>query len=124
MTELNRLIDAIAATGLPTPAPHQLEAAINKDKPVKWSTNGKKSDRAGFCIVWQIDGILFARFGCMRLGLREKWSSKTRNDMSEVDWQSHLKRREELFKQLQEDAEFKASEAARRAAEEGYRYLC
>ena len=115
MTEINGLIHAISVIGLPPPEPHQLEAAINKDRPFKWSTNGKKSDRAGFCFVRQIDRILVASFGCMRSGLRENWSSKTRNDMSEVDWQTHIQRREELSKQLQEDVDFKASEAAIRA---------
>jgi putative DNA primase/helicase len=115
MTELDRLIDAIVATGLPPPEPRQLEAAINKDKPVRWSTNGKKSDRAGFCFVRQIDRILFASFGCMRSGIRENWSSKNKNDMDSTQWQAHLKRREELSKKLQEDAKFKASEAAIKA---------
>jgi len=115
MNEINRLIDAISATGLPPPESHQLEAAINKERPVRWSTNGKKSDRAGFCFVRQIDRILVASFGCMRSDIRENWSSKTRNDMSEVDWKAHIKHRAELSKQLQEDAEFKASEAAIKA---------
>ena len=118
MTDIRKLIDAISATGLPPPEPHQLEAAINKDKPVRWSTNGKKSDRAGFCFVRQINLILVASFGCMRSGIRENWSSKTRNDMSEVDWKAHIKRREELSKQIQEDAEFIASEAAIKAQEQ------
>ena len=117
MTELNRLIDAIAATGLPPPEPHQLEVAINKDRPVRWSTNGKKHDVAGFCFVREIDGILVASFGCMRSDIRKNWSSKTRNDMPEVDWQAHLKRREAVFKELQEDVEFKASKAAITAQE-------
>jgi putative DNA primase/helicase len=51
----------------------------------------------------------------MRSDIRENWSSKTGNDMSEIDWKAHLKRREKLSKQLQEDAEFKASEAAIKA---------
>ena len=117
MTDIHKLIDAISATGLPPPEPHQLEAAINKDRPVKWSTNGKKSDRAGFCFVRQIDRILVASFGCMRSDIRENWSSKTRNDMPEVEWNAHIKRREELSKQLQEDAEFMASKAAITAQE-------
>lgn len=117
MTDIHNLIDAISASGLPPPELHQLEAAINKDRPVKWSTNGKKSDRAGFCFVRQIDRILVANFGCMRSGIREKWSSKSQNDMGPSQWQAHLKRREELSKQLQEDAEFKASEAAIKAQE-------
>ena len=115
MTEINGLIHAILAAGLQPPELHQLEQAINKEKPVKWSTSGKKSDRAGFCFVRQVDEVLVASFGCMRSGLRENWSSKTRNDMSEVDWRNHIKRIEELSKQLQEDANFKASEAAIRA---------
>jgi putative DNA primase/helicase len=53
----------------------------------------------------------------MRLDIRENWSSKTRNDIPEVDWKAHIKRREELSKQLQENAEFKASEAAIKAQE-------
>lgn len=117
MTELNRLIDAIAATGLPPPEPHQLEVAINKDRPVKWSTNGKKHDVAGFCFVREIDGILVASFGCMRSGFREKWSSKSQNDMDSRQWEAHVKRREEFSKQLQEDAEFMASKAAITAQE-------
>jgi len=115
MTEINRLLDAISATGLPPPEPYQLEAAINKDKPVRWSTNEKRLDRAGFCFVRQTDRTFFASFGCWRSGIRENWSSKTRNDMSEVDWKAHIKRREELSRQIQEDAEFKASEAAIKA---------
>jgi putative DNA primase/helicase len=117
MTELNRLIDAIAATGLLPPEPHQLEVAINKDRPVRWSTNGKKHDVAGFCFVREIDGILVASFGCMRSGFREKWSSKSQNDMDSRQWEAHVKRREEFSKQLQEDAEFKASKAAITAQE-------
>lgn len=115
MTDIHNLVDAISATGLPPPAPHQLEAAINKDKPVKWSTNGKKSDRAGFCFVRHIDRILVASFGCMRSGIRKNWSSKSQNDMDPSEWQAHIKRRKELSKQLQEDAEFKASEVAIKA---------
>jgi len=115
MTDIHKLIDAIAATGLPTPEPHQLEVAVDNDRPVKWSTNGKKLDRAGFCFVRQIDQILVASFGCMRSGIRKNWSSKTRNDMDDVDWIAHIKRREELSKQLQEDAEFKAAAAAIKA---------
>lgn len=115
MTDIHNLVDAISATGLPPPAPHQLEAAINKDKPVRWSTNGKQSDRAGFCFLRQIDRILVANFGCMRSGSRENWSSKSQNDMDSSEWQAHIKRREELSKQLQEDAEFKASEVAIKA---------
>ena len=115
MNDIHKLIDAISATGLTLPEPHQLEAAINKDKPVRWSTNGKKSDHAGFCFVRQIDRILFASFGCMRSGIRENWSSKNKNDMDSTQWQVHLKRREELSKKLQEDAKFKASEAAIKA---------
>lgn len=115
MNDIHKLIDAISATGLPPPEPHQLEAAINKDRPVKWSTNGKKSDRAGFCFVRQIDRILVASFGCMRSGIRKNWSSIIQNDMDSSEWQAHIKRREELSKQLQEDAEFKASEAAIKA---------
>ena len=117
MTDIHNLVDAISATGLPPPAPYQLEAAINKDMPVKWSTNGKKSDRAGFCFVRQIDQILVASFGCMRSGIRKNWSSKSQNDMDSSEWQAHIKRRKELFKQLQEDNEFKASEAAIKAQE-------
>ena len=118
MTELNRLIDAIVATGLPPPEPHQLEVAINKDRPVRWSTNGKKHDVAGFCFVREIDGILVASFGCMRSDLRGNWSSKTRNDMSsDDDWKAHLKRREELSKKVQADAEFKAAQVAIKAQE-------
>lgn len=115
MTEINGLINAMLAAGLHAPEPYQLEQAINKEKPLRWSTNGKKSDRAGFCFVRQTGQILFASFGCHRSSIKEKWSSKTRNDMPEVDWQAHLKHREELIKQFQEDAEFKASEAAVRA---------
>ena len=37
MTEIQNLMDAISTTGLTPPEPHQLEAAINKDKPVRWS---------------------------------------------------------------------------------------
>lgn len=117
MTDIYKLIDAIAATGLPTPEPHQLEVAVNNDRPVKWSTNGKKLDRAGFCFVRQIDQILVASFGCMRSGIRKNWSSKSQNDMDSSEWQAHTKRREELSKQLQEDAEFKASESAIKAQE-------
>jgi len=117
MTDIYKLIDAIAATGLPTPEPQQLEVAVNNDRPVKWSTNGKKLDRAGFCFVRQIDQILVASFGCMRSGIRKNWSSKSKNDMDSTEWQAHTKRREELSKQLQEDAEFKASEAAIKAQE-------
>ena len=117
MTELDRLIDAISATGLPPPEPHQLKAAINKDRPVKWSTNGKKHDVAGFCFVREIDGILVASFGCMRSGFRENWSSKSQNDMDSRQWEAHVKRREEFSKQLQEDTEFKASKAAITAQE-------
>jgi hypothetical protein len=117
MTELNRLIDAIVATGLPPPELHQLEAVINKDRPAKWSTNGKKHDVAGFCFVREIDGILVANFGCMRSNLRGNWSSKSQNDMDSRQWEAHLKRSEELFKKLQEDAEFKAAQAATKAQE-------
>lgn len=117
MTDIHKLIDAISASGLPPPEPHQLEAAINKDRPVRWSTDGKKSDRAGFCFVRQIDRILVASFGCMRSDIRENWSSMTRNDMPEVEWKAHIKRREVLSKQLQEDTEFKASNAAIKAQE-------
>lgn len=118
MTDIHKLIDAISASGLPPPEPHQLEAAINKDRPVKWSTNGKKSDRAGFCFVRQIDRILVASFGCMRTGIRKNWSSTSRNDMSDVEWQAHSKRGEELFKQLQEAVELKAAAAAHKAREQ------
>jgi len=118
MTDIQKLIDAISATGLPPPEPYQLEAAINKDTPVRWSTNKNKPGRAGFCFVRQTDRILFASFGCWRSDIRENWSSKTRNDMSEVDWNSHIKRREELFKQLQEAAEFKAAATAYKAKEQ------
>ena len=83
MTDINGLIHAMLANGLQPPEPYQLEQAIKKEKPAKWSTNSKRSDRAGFCFVRQSAGILVASFGCMRSGIRENWSSKTRNDMSE-----------------------------------------
>ena len=66
----------------------------------------------------EIDGILVASFGCMRSDLRGNWSSKTRNDMSsDDDWKAHLKRREELSKKVQADAEFKAAQVAIKAQE-------
>lgn len=117
MTEINRLLDAISAIGLPPPTESQLIAAIENRKPARWSTNGKKLDSAGFCFLRQIDQILVANFGCMRSGIRGYWSSKSQNDMNSSQWQAHLKHREELSKQLQEDAQFKASEAAIKAQE-------
>lgn len=117
MTEINRLLDAISAVGLPPPTESQLFAAIENRKPARWSTNGKKLDHAGFCFLRLIDQILVANFGCMRSGIRGYWSSKSQNDMDSSQWQAHLKHREELSKQLQEDAQFKASEAAIKAQE-------
>jgi len=118
MTEINRLLDAIAAIGLPPPTESQLVAAIDNRKPARWSTNDQKFDRAGFCFLRQIDQILVASFGCMRTDIRKNWSSKSQKDMSEVEWQVHLKRREEFSKQLQDDVELKAAEAAYKAKEQ------
>ena len=115
MTEINRLLAAISAIGLPPPTEQQLVAAINNKKPAKWSTNGRKSDQAGWCYVRDINGILSANFGCWRSIVKDYWSSKSRNDMSEVDYQTHIHHRDQYFKKLQEDAEFKASEAAIRS---------
>lgn len=117
MTEMNRLLDAILAIGLPPPKESQLFAAIDNRKPARWSTNGQKLDRAGFCFLRQIDQILVASFGCMRSSIRGNWSSKSQNDMDSSQWQAHLKHMEELSKQLQKDAEFKASEVAIKAQE-------
>ena len=66
MTEINRLLDAISVIGLPPPTESQLVAAIENQKPARWSTNGKKLDRAGFCFLRLIDQTLDANFGCMR----------------------------------------------------------
>ncbi len=118
MTDIKELLDAISAIGLPTPTESQLVAATNNRKPAKWSTNGQKSDRAGFCFVRQTERTIFASFGCMRSGIRKNWSSKSQNDMSEDEWKANLKRREELFKQLREDSELKAAEAAYEAKEQ------
>ena len=115
MTDINRLIDAISSAGLPAPSASQLEAVINKDKPVRWSTSGKQRDIAGFCYVRQIDRILVASFGCMRSGFRSNWSAKSRNDMTEDQWKVHLQRMKEADKKAEETASFKAAQAAIRA---------
>lgn len=117
MNDIHKLIDAISATGLPPPTEQKLVAAINNKKPLRWWTSGKKSDRNGWCCVRDVSGILSANFGCWRSGVKDYWSSKTRNDMSEVDWKVHIKLREEYFKKLQDDADLKAAEAAYKAKE-------
>ena len=117
MTDINRLIDAISATGLPPPTGHQLVAAINSKKPTRWSTNGQRSDRAGWCNVHEINGTLSANFGCWRSGVKDYWSAKSRKDMSKGEYQAHIKYREQFFKKLQEDASFKAAQAAIKAQE-------
>lgn len=117
MNDINRLIDAISSAGLPPPSASQLEAAIAKGKPVRWSTNGDKSDRAGFCFVRQLDRILVASFGCMRSGFRSNWSAKSRNDMSEAQWKDHHQRMKEAAKKEEETASFKTEQAAIKAHE-------
>lgn len=117
MTDIQKLIDAISATGLPPPTEQKLVAAINNKKPLRWWTSGNKFERNGWCCVRDISGILSANFGCWRSGVKDYWSSKTRNDLSEVDWKVHIKLREEYFEKLQDDADLKAAEAAFKAQE-------
>lgn len=115
MNEIHKLIDAISANGLPAPTEQKLVAAINSEKPLRWWTSGSKSGRNGWCFIHDVSGILSANFGCWSSGVKDYWSSKTRYDLSEIDWKSHIKLLEQYFKKLQEDAEFKAAEAAFKA---------
>ena len=104
--------NAIAASGLTPPK----EIIPGTKKFQRFSTNGNKNDTSGFYRL-HLDGIPSGSFGCHRAAMTKTWCSKSLNEMTPDERTAHKKVLESMTKQREEDAEFKASEAAVEAQE-------
>jgi len=51
----------------------------------------RKGDKAGW-YIFHLDGIPAGSFGSWKTGLSESWCSKKRSDVSDSEWEEHLKR--------------------------------
>ncbi|MBC7617549.1 MAG: DUF3987 domain-containing protein [Candidatus Saccharibacteria bacterium] len=77
---------AIAAEGLPAP-----DEIIADGKIHRFSTNGKRSDDSGWCIL-HTDGIAAGAFGCWRTGLQSTWCAKSDHIMTDAERDAHRQR--------------------------------
>lgn len=81
---------------------------IDDGKLHRFSSNGKRSDDAGW-YVFHSDGIPAGAFGCLRLGLTQSWCSKSPSTMTPAERESHRRRLEDMNAQRE-------AETARRNA--------
>jgi putative DNA primase/helicase len=100
---------AIAEAGLPIP--HEI---VPDGKLYRFSTSDKEGDSAGWYVLYA-DGVPSGAFGDWRSGIKESWCSKSRQEMTDQQWQEHRARIEEAKRQAEQERQRRQEEAAARA---------
>lgn len=109
---MNEVIDkfrrAMLDSGITPP-----DSIIGDDNFYRFKCNGDKgSEKSGFYVL-HLDGIPSAYFGCHKdPKIEEYWSSKTRSEVTESEWNANQERL--IAKKAQREAEDKAKHAAAR----------
>jgi putative DNA primase/helicase len=84
---------AIQAAGMKVPA------EIHDDKKLhRFSTNGKRGDDSGWYVLYS-DGVPAGAFGCWRSGFQSSWCAKSDQDLTDVERQAILERRQAMQRQ-------------------------
>lgn len=103
---------AMVDAGIPIPEHIQADGKLHR-----FSTNGRRSDTAGFYAL-HLDGVPAGHFGCWRLGIRQTWSARNgvQIDREEMDRlrrtieaeqkarRAHQEQRAELAQEIWESA--------------------
>lgn len=112
MNHIAEFRDAIAATGLVPP-----DTIIDDGKIHRFSSNGKKSDTAGWYVLHG-DNIPAGRFGCNRnTDIDVTWSAKRQTEFTPEEKQAYRERMRAAKEQREAEQQQERERAAREAAD-------